>query len=173
MKTEIGRPNGTVSWLVRRYVASRTDITVKARQQYEWAIPHIENGLGAIQLSRLDREDVATWIDGLAAGGKLGRRSIQICRTVLRAALTEAVDEGLIPRSPAARVGLPRTVAKAGSSCPGRTIARSPRSSTTPGCHGSRPTDSGTPQRPTWSRALGMSASSERSPICSATAPRC
>jgi integrase len=103
---------GTVSWLVRRYVASRTDITVKARQQYEWAIPHIENGLGAIQLSRLDREDVATWIDNLAAGGKLGRRSIQICRTVLRAALTEAVDEGLIPRSPAARVGLPRTVAK-------------------------------------------------------------
>jgi integrase len=103
---------GTVSWLVRRYVANRTDITVKARQQYEWAIPHIENGLGAIQLSRLDREDVATWIDNLAAGGKLGRRSIQICRTVLRAALTEAVDEGLIPRSPAARVGLPRTVAK-------------------------------------------------------------
>ena len=37
---------------------------------------------------------------------------MQICRTVLRAALTEAVDEGLIPRSPAARVGLPRTVAK-------------------------------------------------------------
>ena len=113
MKTEDrSTERGTVSWLVRRYVASRTDITVKARQQYEWAIPHIENGLGAIQLSRLDREDVATWIDGLAAGGKLGRRSIQICRTVLRAALTEAVDEGLIPRSPAARVGLPRTVAK-------------------------------------------------------------
>lgn len=113
MKTEDrSTERGTVSWLVRRYVASRTDITVKARQQYEWAIPHIENGLGAIQLSRLDREDVATWIDTLAAGGKLGRRSIQICRTVLRAALSEAVDEGLIPRSPAARVGLPRTVAK-------------------------------------------------------------
>jgi integrase len=31
---------------------------------------------------------------------------------VLRASLREAVDEGLIPRSPAARVGLPRTVAK-------------------------------------------------------------
>ena len=37
---------------------------------------------------------------------------MQICRTVLRAALAEAVDEGLIPRSPAARVALPRTVAK-------------------------------------------------------------
>lgn len=103
---------GTVSWLVRRYVASRTDITVKARQQYEWAIPHIEKGLGAIQLSRLDRADIATWIDGLAEGGKLSRRSVQICRTVLRAALNEAVDEGLISRSPATRVGLPRTVAK-------------------------------------------------------------
>jgi integrase len=93
-------------------VASRTDITVKAQQQYEWAIPHIEDGLGAIQLSLLDRDDVARWIDGLAAEGKLGRRSIQICRTVLRAALAEAVEEGLIPRSPAARVGMPRTIAK-------------------------------------------------------------
>jgi integrase len=103
---------GTVSWLVRRYVAGRTDITLKSREQYEWAIPHIENGLGAIQLSLLDREDVATWISNLAEGGKLSRRGVQICRNVLRASLREAVDEGLIPRSPAARVGLPRTVAK-------------------------------------------------------------
>jgi len=103
---------GTVSWLVRRYVAGRTDITPKAQEQYAWAIPHIEAGLGAIQLSMLDRDDVAGWIEALAAGGKLSKRSVQICRTVLRAALTEAVDEGLIPRSPAARVGLPRTVAK-------------------------------------------------------------
>ena len=103
---------GTVSWLVRRYVASRTDITAKAQQQYEWAIPHIENGLGAIPIATLDRDDVARWIDDLAAGGKLSRRSVQICRNVLRAALAEAVDEGLLPRSPASRVGLPRTVAK-------------------------------------------------------------
>jgi len=103
---------GTVSWLVRRYVESRTDITVKAQQQYAWAIPHIEDGLGAIPLANLDRDDVTRWIEGLAAGGKLSKRSVQICRTVLRAALAEAVDEGLIARSPAARVGLPRTVAK-------------------------------------------------------------
>ncbi len=103
---------GTVSWLVRRYVAGRTDITEKAQEQYAWAIPHIENGLGAIPLATLDREDVARWIEALAAGGRLSKRSVQICRTVLRAALNEAVDEGLIPRSPAARVGLPRTVAK-------------------------------------------------------------
>jgi integrase len=102
----------TVRWLVRRYVAGRTDISVKAREQYEWAIPHIEAGLGAISLARLDREDIAGWIEKLAGGGQLSRRSVQICRTVLRAALAEAVEEGLIARSPAARVGLPRTVAK-------------------------------------------------------------
>ena len=111
-----GRPAqhraGTVSWLVRRYVAGRTDITLKSRESYEWAIPHIEAGLGAIPVARLDREDVAEWIEGLAAAGELSRRSVQICRTVLRAALAEAVDEGIIPRSPAARVSLPRTVAK-------------------------------------------------------------
>jgi hypothetical protein len=74
--------------------------------------PAHQNGLGAIQLSLLDRDDVATWISNLAEGGKLSRRGVQICRNVLRASLREAVDEGLIPRSPAARVGLPRTVAK-------------------------------------------------------------
>lgn len=103
---------GTVSWLVRRCVARRTDITPKAQEQYAWAIPHIENGLGAITLSRLDRDDVTEWIEQLAAGGALSRRSVQICRNVSRAALVDAVDEGLIPRSPAARVGLPRALAK-------------------------------------------------------------
>ena len=40
---------GTVSWLVRRYVAGKSNITAKAREQYAWAIPHIERGLGARQ----------------------------------------------------------------------------------------------------------------------------
>ncbi len=103
---------GTVSWLIRRYVAGKSDITPKAREQYTWAIPHIEQGLGAIPLSRLDRDDVAGWITGLASAGTLSRRSVQICRNVLRASLADAVEEGLISRSPAARVALPRTVAK-------------------------------------------------------------
>ncbi len=29
---------GTAGWLVRRYIAGRTDITEKAREQYAWAI---------------------------------------------------------------------------------------------------------------------------------------
>jgi hypothetical protein len=99
----------TVGWLVRRYVASRSDVTQKAREQYEWAIPHIEAGLGAIRLDRLDREDVARWIDDLADAGQLSWRSIQICRTVLRAALADAVEEGLGPQS-----GCPGAHAKGG-----------------------------------------------------------
>ncbi len=53
-------PRGTVSWLVRRYVAGRTDISQKARESYEWAIPHIEAGLGAIPVARLESAVVAT-----------------------------------------------------------------------------------------------------------------
>jgi integrase len=102
----------TVSWLVRRYVASRSDVTLKAREQYEWAIPHIEAGLGAIRLDHLDRGDVARWLDDMASAGRLSWRSVQICRTVLRAALADAVEEGLLRRSPAARVPMPRVVAK-------------------------------------------------------------
>lgn len=103
---------GTVSWLVRRYVGSRTDVSVKTREQYAWATPHIERGLGAVRLDRLDREDVARWLESIAAAGELSRRSIQVCRNVLRAALADAVEEGLLRRSPAARVPLPREIAK-------------------------------------------------------------
>jgi integrase len=87
-------------------------VTLKAPEQYEWAIPHIEAGLGAVRVDRLDREDVARWLDDLAGAGQLSWRSIQICRTVLRAALADAVEDGLLRRSPAARVPMPRTVAK-------------------------------------------------------------
>lgn len=103
---------GTVAWLVRRYVASRSDVSLKAREQHTWAIRHIDAGLGAVSVDRLDRDDVAGWLEGLAAGGELSRRSIQICRNVLRAALSDAVEEGIIRRSPAARVPMPREVVK-------------------------------------------------------------
>src|SRR5262249_43017610 len=52
------------------------------------------------------------WFDDLAAGGRYARRSIIIFRTVLRAALADAVEEGLLRRSPAARVPMPKVVAK-------------------------------------------------------------
>lgn len=109
---DVGAERGTVGWLVKRYVASRTDVSVKAREQYGWAATHIETGLGAVRIDRLEREDVARWLDEIASAGRLSRRSVQICRNVLRAALVDAVDEGLLRRSPATRVAMPRRVAK-------------------------------------------------------------
>ena len=104
---------GTVGEFVDAWAAAKVDVSPKGRQQYEWAAKHIRQGLGGIPLDRLTRDDVAGWIDGLAAGGVYSRRSIQIFRMVLRAALDEAVAEGRLRRSPAARVGMPRVVVKA------------------------------------------------------------
>lgn len=102
--TDLTTERGTVAWLVRRYVAGRTDTTEKAREQYAWAIPHIEADLGAISLSRLDRDDVAAWVDGIANGGTLSWRSVQICRNV-RFAGTAANRPG----QPTARLQSERT----------------------------------------------------------------
>jgi len=51
--------------------------------------------------------DVSDFLERLATGGDFSRRSIQIFRMVLRAALDDAVATGELRRSPAARVGCP------------------------------------------------------------------
>ena len=82
---DTGTDRSSVGFLVDQWVASRTDIASKTKMQYEWAAGHIRSGLGSIRVDRLDRSDVAQWLDELAAGGKMGRRSISIFRMVLRA----------------------------------------------------------------------------------------
>lgn len=109
----IGADRDTVGHLVEQWAAGRVEVSSQTRLQYEWAASHIKAGLGAIRVDHLDRDDVARWLDGLAAGGKMSRRSIQIFRMVLRAALADAVEAGELRRSPAARFGMPRQVAKA------------------------------------------------------------
>src|SRR3546814_16929481 len=37
---------GTVGWPVKRSVASRTDLSVKAREQHDWGPSHTSTGLG-------------------------------------------------------------------------------------------------------------------------------
>ncbi len=103
---------GTLAWLLDRWVASKTDVTAKSKLQYEWAAGHIKAGLGQLPIDKLDRDDVARWLEDSAAAGRLSKRSLQICRMVLRAALADAVEEGLLRRSPAARVALPKVVAR-------------------------------------------------------------
>lgn len=111
---DVGGDRGTVGQLVRRWAASRVDVTARTRVQYEWAADCIARDLGAIRVDRLDRDDVARWLDRLATEGRYARRSIQLFRMLLRAALTDAVESGELRRNPAARVGMPREVAKPG-----------------------------------------------------------
>ena len=109
---EIGSERGTVGQLVNQWATSRIHVGNQTRLQYEWAAERITRDLGAIRLDQLDREDIARWLEELAAGGYYARRSIRIFRMVLRAALEDAVASGDIRRNPAARVGMPRHVVK-------------------------------------------------------------
>jgi integrase len=102
----------TLGALVDQWVESRTDVGRNQQIQYRWAATHITAGLGAIALHSLDREDIARWLNGLARDGKLSRRSIQIIRMTLRAALTAAVEAGELRRNPAAQVSMPREIAR-------------------------------------------------------------
>lgn len=78
-------------------------IGIKQHEQYEWAATHIKAGLGGVAVHDLDSDDIVDWIESLASGGELGRRSIQIVRMTLRAALAAAVKNGALNRNPAAR----------------------------------------------------------------------
>ncbi|HKZ29667.1 MAG TPA: site-specific integrase, partial [Acidimicrobiia bacterium] len=109
---DIASDRGTVARLVDRWVAGKIDVSNKTRQQYQWAAGHIKTGLGGIRADQVERDDIARWLEGLAAEGRLSRRSIQIIRMVLRAALDDAVAIGELRRNPAARVAMPRQVSK-------------------------------------------------------------
>jgi hypothetical protein len=80
--------------------------------QYEWAGVRIMAAFGSLTLDKLDRDDISRWLEATAAAGKLSKRSLQICRVVLRAVLADVVEEGLTRRSPATRVVLPKFVAR-------------------------------------------------------------
>ena len=109
---DIASDRGTVARLVDRWVAGKIDVSNKTRLQYQWAAGHIKTGLGGIRADQVERDDIARWLEGLAAEGRLSRRSIQIIRMVLRAALDDAVAIGELRRNPAARVAMPRQVSK-------------------------------------------------------------
>ncbi len=60
---------GTVGEYLDAWAAATVDVSPTSRLQYEWAAKRIRKGLGGVPLDQLTREDVANWIDGMAAGG--------------------------------------------------------------------------------------------------------
>lgn len=158
VESAVRAEKGTVARVHRLLGGRQVDVSAKSRQQYDWAASHIRKGLGGIPLDQLTREDVATWIDDMAAGGVYARRSIHIFRMVLRATLDEAVAEGRLRRSPAAR-----------SACPARSSSRT-------GCarcrRGPRTTSAGSSprSRSTAGTARSASTSSTASAAASSSA---
>ena len=110
---DITSDRGSIAHLVDRWADGKIDVSNKTRQQYRWAAGHIKTGLGGVRADQLERDDIARWLEVLAEEGRLSRRSIQIIRMVLRAALDDAVAVGDLRRNPAARVAMPRQVSKA------------------------------------------------------------
>ena len=118
-----GRPSPTAArssaapsaWLVRRYVDSRTDVSVEGAGAVRLGDPaHRVASLGAVQ-ARLG--STVTTLRGVARRAwqrpeSFSRRSVQVCRNVLRAALADAVDEGCSSAARGARASSPRIVAK-------------------------------------------------------------
>jgi hypothetical protein len=58
-----GSARSRVGSVVTCWAASRSNVSAKARLQYEWAAGHIAQGLGSIRLDRLDRDDVSRWLE--------------------------------------------------------------------------------------------------------------
>ena len=111
---DVGSERGTVGQLVEQWVASRVDVSRETRMQYEWAGERIVRGPRR-DPSRPTRPRRRRPLARRPRRRRpLPRRSIQIFRMVLRAVLAEAVESGEIRRNPAARVGMPRQVAKPG-----------------------------------------------------------
>jgi integrase len=66
-------------------------------------------GLGALQLAKLDPQQVQHFLNTLSAAG-LSATTVKHCRDCLRAALNVAMGWNLLVRNPAAVVKLPRRI---------------------------------------------------------------
>lgn len=85
------------------------------RQQYTWAVGDLVSRLGKAKLSRLTPKMIQQVYVDLATEG-LSNTSVQLVGKVLRMALGDAVNRGLITRSPAAVVALP-SIRRSGIDC--------------------------------------------------------
>lgn len=108
--TRVQKPKGqTLSEWIRKYIASRTGVTKATLYDYESYLKHdIEPTIGGIHLTLISRDDISTWVQGLA-DRELSGKTIKNRHGFLSAALNAAVKAELIPSNPALGTRLPRT----------------------------------------------------------------
>lgn len=99
----------TVAEQVARHVEHLTGVTEGTKSDYRAMLERdISPALGSVPVSLLTREQVATWVNALAARGLSGK-SIRNRHSLLSAALTSAQREGLIGQHPCKGMRMPRT----------------------------------------------------------------
>ncbi len=91
-----------------RWMATTVHLKPKTRYDYRSLLRrHVLPRFGALELGRIDRMMVRTWVTDLEASG-LSASRIRQARQVLSSALAVAVDAGLIAANPASGVKVPR-----------------------------------------------------------------
>ncbi len=105
-------PTLTVAAWVGEHIAGLPGITGGTRHSYERMLRlHIEPTLlGSLPLTAVTRDHVLAWAADLT--GQLGAKTIRNIRGLLSAALSHAVDDGLIAANPVRNVRVGRTVTR-------------------------------------------------------------
>ncbi|MDP2999603.1 MAG: site-specific integrase [Bryobacterales bacterium] len=113
---EAGRPvtadKQTVAQFLARWLedVAKPNVAPKTHRTYSDLIKkHLAPGLGAIQLAKLDPQQVQHFLNALSGAG-LSPATVKHCRDCLRAALNVALQWNLLVRNPAAVVKLPRRI---------------------------------------------------------------
>ncbi|MCY3842726.1 MAG: tyrosine-type recombinase/integrase [Acidobacteria bacterium] len=103
----------TVEAYLRRWLELRRDeLRPHTYISYEQTVRrHLVPGLGRVRLSKLGPRDVATWLHSCRLQG-IGLRTIQYSRSVLRAALNQALRWELVSRNAAALTPAPQHKAR-------------------------------------------------------------
>ena len=60
---------------------------------------------GSAKLSAIHRDDVKSWLAEMSAAGKFSRNTLRLALATLRVVLSHAVEDGLIDRNPAEKLG--------------------------------------------------------------------
>lgn len=99
----------SVDETVRRHIESLTSVTAGTREKYSRIHDrHIMPVLGGLSIDRLRREDVVRWFNALGLSAKTKKN----IHSLLSAALSSAVRDGLIESNPAAGIRAERELPK-------------------------------------------------------------
>lgn len=99
---------GTVAQWLDYWLKGQTTVRKNSIGHYDWCVRQLVTEIGRTPLKRLSRDDCEALVTRLAQ--RYTRHTIRHIVQVLRAALTDAVREGVIPRSPAQSIGIPEAV---------------------------------------------------------------